>query len=86
MINNTIPDMFTFLTTTYGKLLPSQLKERERVLNDMIYEPSQNIDSVFNKITEFQDLCMLLQNARADTLLINYAYLCFKKRAYSSQV
>ena len=55
MINNTIPEIFTFLTNTYGQFSSSQLKERERVINDIVYDPSQNIDSDFKKITEFQD-------------------------------
>jgi len=86
IINNIIPEIFTFLTNTYGQLSPSQLKERERVIDDMIYDPSQNNDIVFNKITESQDLCILLQDARLDTQLVVYAYLCFQKQAYSSQV
>ena len=40
MINNTITEIFTFITSTYGKLSPSQLKECERVIDDIIYDPS----------------------------------------------
>ena len=40
MINNAIPEVFTFLTDTYGQLFPSQLKKRERVIDDIIYNPS----------------------------------------------
>ena len=60
MINETIPEIITFLRDTYGQLSPSQLKERERAIDDMIYNPSTNIDSVFNKIQEFQGICILL--------------------------
>ena len=45
MITSTIPTIFTFLQQTYGNLSPSELKERERVLDDMIYDPSQNVGS-----------------------------------------
>lgn len=79
MINDTIPMIFGFLRDTYGNLSPSQLKARERVIDDMIYNPSLTIDSVFNKIQDFQDICILLQNTKTDTQLITYAYLVFQK-------
>ena len=64
---------------TYGHLSPLELKERERGLDDMIYDPSQNVDSVFNKIQDFQDICTLISNGKTDTQLVTYAYLCFQK-------
>ena len=79
MINNTIPEIINFLRNTYGQLSPSQLKERERAIDDMIYDPSQPIDSVFNKIQDFHDLCTLIQNQSTDTQLVTYAYLVFQK-------
>ena len=56
MINSSIPDIFTFLRDTYGKLSPAQLRERERAIDDLVYDPTQNVDMVFNKIQTFQDL------------------------------
>ena len=82
MINDTIPEIITFLRDTYGKLSPSQLKERERVIYHMIYDPSQPIDSVFNKIQDFNDLCMLIQNQKTDTQLVIHAYLVFQKTGF----
>ena len=79
MITSTISAIFTILRDIYGYLSPSQLKEYKRNIDDMIYDPSQNIDSVFNKVQEFQDLCTLLNNAKTDTQLVTYAYLCFEK-------
>ena len=79
MINSLIPDIITFLVDTYGKLSPSQLRERERVIDDMTYDPAQNIDTVFNKTQNFQELCILLNNEKTDKQLITYAYLCFQK-------
>ena len=66
MINSLIPDIITFLVDTYGKLSPSQLRERERVIDDMTYDPAQNIDTVFNKTQNFQELCILLNNEKTD--------------------
>ena len=79
MITSTIPVIFGFLQLNYGNLSPSELKERERTLDDMIYDPSQNVDSIFNKIQEFQDMCTLISNEKTDTQLVTYAYLCFQK-------
>ena len=64
---------------TYGQLLPAELKEREKQIDDMVYNPSKGIDTVFNKIQEYQDLCALLQNPKTDIQLVTYAYLVFQK-------
>ena len=37
------------------------------------------MDTVFNKIQEFNDLCTLLDNGKTDTQLVTYAYLIFQK-------
>ena len=60
MINEPIPEIFTFLKNTYGQLSPAQLKESKRAIDDMVYNPATTIDSVFNKILDFQDICILL--------------------------
>ena len=77
MINETIPEIATFLRNTYGQLSPAQLKEHERAIDDMVYNPATTINSVFNKIQDFQDICILLQNTKTDMQLITYAYLVF---------
>ena len=64
MINETIPEIVTFLRDTYGQLSSAQLKERERDIDNMVYNPATTIDSVFNKIQDFQDMCILLQNTK----------------------
>ena len=78
MINSSIPDIFTFLRDTYGKLSPAQLRERERAIDDLVYNPEQNVDTIFTQIQTFQDLCELLKNGKTDTQLVTYAYLCFQ--------
>ena len=75
MINKTILEFFIFLRDTYGQIFPAQLKERERAIDDMVYSPATTIESVFNKIRDFQDMCVLLQNTKTDTQLITYTYL-----------
>ena len=78
-INNTIEQIIAFLRDIYGQLSPSQLRERERAIDDMVYDPAHNINSVFNKIQFFQDSCTLIQNQKTGTQLITYAYLVLKK-------
>ena len=79
MLNDNVPDMFTFLTDTYEQLFPAELKEREKQIEDMLYNPSQGIDTVFNKIQEYQDLCALSHNPKTDMQLVTYANLVFQK-------
>ena len=82
MINDTILTIFTFLCNTYEQSSPSQLKEHERIIDNMIYNPSQTIDSAFNKIQNFQDLCTLIQNGKTDIQLVTYAFLVFQKQVF----
>jgi hypothetical protein len=85
MLNDSIPDIFTFLTDTYGQLSPSELKLREKIVDEMVYDPPQGIDTVFNCIQYFQDLCTLLTNPKTDTQLVTYAYLIFQKNTIFMQ-
>ena len=79
MIQCTIPDIFEFLRTTYGKLSAVQLKEKENEIDQLIYDPSCNVDTIFNKIQDFQDICVMIGNGKTDTQLVTYAYLIFQK-------
>ena len=45
----------------------------------MTYAPSKSIDSVFNRVQDFQDICSPLQNRKTDMKLVTYAYLVFQK-------
>ena len=51
MIVQPIPDIIEWLTTTYGQLTEGQLFEREQNLSGLTYEPSQQVDFVFQKLT-----------------------------------
>lgn len=79
MINCSIPDIFDYLTVNYYRLSPSQLTQREQRIDDMIYDTSQHIDTVFTKIQRFLYLCTLLKCNKTEQQLINYAYLIFQK-------
>ena len=79
MIQCPIPNIFTFLRTTYGKLSAVQLKEKENDIDQLIYDPSCNVDTIFNKVQDFQDICVMIGNGKTDTQLVTYAYLIFQK-------
>ena len=78
-IQCSILDIFSFLKTTYGRLSPGQLKEKEMLIDNFVYDPATNVDTVFNAIQAFNELCVLLNNAKSDTQLVTYAYLIFQK-------
>ena len=79
MINDTIPDISSFVSTTYGELSPGELKGQETQVNGMVYAPSKNVDTVFIKINEYQDICTLLLNPKTNEKIVIYAYLIFQK-------
>ena len=79
MMQCSIPDIFDFLRATYVILSPTQLKAKETDIDNIIYNPSWNVDTVFNKTQDFQDLCIMINNNKTDTQLVTYAYLFFQK-------
>ena len=56
MVPLNIPAIFSFLQANYRKISPNQLMEKEDALKDVIYDVSELIDSVFNKVDHFADL------------------------------
>ena len=53
MINDSIPDNFAFLRMNYDRITPGQLKHRESAIDTLTYNPSTNVDTIFNKIQIF---------------------------------
>ena len=79
MISHSLEDIFTFLRTTYGKITTSELKAKESEVDALVYDPSTNVETIFNHIQDFQDICGLLNKAKTDTQLVDTAYLIFQK-------
>ena len=82
MINDSIPVIFTFLRANYDRITPGQLKERESVIDDLIYDPGTNVDTVFDKIQHFQDLCIIIGNTRTDTQFSHTRTSFFRRLAF----
>ena len=52
---------------------------RKTKLKICSYDLSTPVDSVFNRIKAFQDLCILIGNEKSDRQLVQLAYLVFNK-------
>ena len=74
-----IPTIFEFLQTNYGKINQNLLMEIEDALKDQIYDMSEPIDSVFNKVDQFADLCELVKDPLSDRRKIMLAYKIISK-------
>ena len=79
MINESIPEIFIFLQETYGRITEEELVEKEDTLRQLVYDPHQPVDKVFNKITLFHDLCTITNNDKTDKQLVQIAYLIFNR-------
>ena len=79
MINDSIPDIFEFLTTNYGQITEQELSDKEDEIKAISYDPSTPVDTVFNRINWFQDLCNLCNNKKSDRQLVQLAYIIFNK-------
>ena len=77
MINESIPEIFSFLQETYSRITEEELVEKEDSLCQYVYDPHLPVDKVFTKITLFHDLCMITNNDKADKQLGQIDYLIF---------
>ena len=59
VILTNIPVIMTFLQETNRKISPTNLIEKEDTMKDFVYNPAEPIDTVFNKIDCFSDVCEL---------------------------
>ena len=70
MIHDSIPDIILYLQTNFGWATDQELSDKEdevKNCNDL----STPVDSVFNRINAFQDLCILTGNEKSDRQLVN---------------
>ena len=79
IIRGNIPTIFEYLQANYGKISPNLLMEKEDALKDQIYDTTDPIDSVFNKVDQFSDLCKLIKGPLLDRRKIMLAYKIISK-------
>ena len=73
----------TFLQETYGKISPTNLMEKEDEMKDFVYNPVEPIDTGFNKIDRFSDLCELASDPILDRQQVNLGYkIIFENNAF----
>ena len=83
MINDSIPDIITFLQTNYCQLTEQELSDREDRLKNSVFNPEDHVDLMFNKIKAFADLCVMTGNDKTDGQLVSIGYLIFNRtKAY----
>lgn len=79
MIHQSLPEIFNFLKLNYGQLSPHQLKQKESEIDNLVYDPETHINTIFNKIQNFQDICQLVNQPKQDYQLVNMAYIIIQK-------
>ena len=62
MINDSIPDIIQYLRTNFGRVTDQHLSDKEGEVKKNCFDLATHVDSVFNRITAFQDLCILTEN------------------------
>lgn len=77
MINDSIPDIITFLQTNYYQLTDQELSDRDDKLKNSVFNPEDPVDLMFNKIKAFADLCVMTGNDKSDGQLVSLSYLIF---------
>ena len=79
MISTDIPGMVEFLQKNYCRLTPEQVNAREDTLKNSVHDPEDPVDLVFNKISAFNNLCLISSRIKTDSQLVDYAYLIFNR-------
>ena len=79
MLDAKIPDIIEYLQNTYGKITEQELSDREEDLKKYVYDTAEPVDTIFNKINWFQDLCELCDNSKTDRQLVQIAYIIFNR-------
>ena len=74
MISNDIPAILTILQTTYGRISPVELMQKEDYLKYFIYDPSQPIDTILNHVGRYANLYKLVQDLISDRHKVNLSY------------
>ena len=59
----------------YGQITPTMLSDKEEDLKKINYDPTNPIDTIFNKIKHHQDIFELVDKFKSDNQLINLGYI-----------
>jgi hypothetical protein len=73
------------LFTTYGRIMPQQVKSKEMELCNMHYDISQPVNTVFNCIDDLADLADHARSPMSAQQMIDLAYVIFAKQPILQQ-
>jgi len=74
-ITKTIPDILKFVFDAYGDIAPKELKQLRDQVENMIFDPSEPVDTVFAEIEDLETIAALADNPFQEMQKIDMAYL-----------
>jgi len=81
-----IPEIFTHLYRTHGKVTASALRKREEDVRDLTFDPStQLVDVIFTKVERLRDYANAAGAPYTPTQVMDTAYLILKNTGVFSQ-
>jgi hypothetical protein len=78
-LRGTVNTILAHLQTTYGRISPQMMENREHSLRTMVYNPKFPIDTIFNAVEDFSDYAELAQQPITVHQTIAKAYLLLNK-------
>jgi hypothetical protein len=78
-LRGTVNDILAHMQTTYGRISPQMMEDREQELRTMTYNPKFPIDTIFNAVEDFSDYAELAQQPITVHQTIAKAYLLLNK-------
>ena len=78
-LNATIPEVFLHLFTNYGDISPSELRTLTDQVQNMQYQPTEPVDTVFTEIDDLATISKMAGAPLTQAQKINMAYLLFQQ-------
>ena len=77
---DSIRDLLAHLFTTYGRVTPQQVRQRELEVSNMHFDLSLPVDTVFNAVDAVADLAEHAGYPHTDMQCVNLAYVIFSRQ------
>ena len=74
-INKTIPQVLTYLFETYGDVSPQELMGLRAQIENMTFDPTEPVDSVFTEIEDFADIAESIDDPITTVQKCKLAYI-----------
>ena len=73
-MTGSIIDIITYLRVVYGRISPAQLIQLETKIQNLAYDPTTPINTVFNAIKDLAEYADMVNNEYSENQLISKAY------------